>query len=405
MLLITLAWRSLWRVPRRTAILFAAIGLGVWAMIVIGSIMTGMLRQMTERDIRLLTGHVQVHRAGYFDDPVVEQRMADPRPVEQAVERVPGTTSAPRVRVPALVANARNSAEVTLVGVDPEKEAAVSSIREAIVDGGYLRPSDSHALLMGERLARRFEVAVGDKVVLTSQDTRRGIASRGFEVAGLFRTERKDVEEGYVFVLLPTAQSMLKMDAAISEVALMLQDPEHMARVATELAHALGPAHEVLTWEEAQPLLKAQVNLYQSFTSAWYVAVAIGVALGIVNTLLMAIYDRFREFGVVKALGMKPAWIVGQVMVESAFLLVMGGVAGSVLSAPTLLWLSRTGIDLTRLAQGAAEWGMPRVVFPVFSVEDLVWPNVGVVILGALVSLYPAWKGSRIVPVAALSHR
>src|SRR4051794_8903064 len=117
-MIITLAWRSLWRVPRRTAILLAAISLGVWAMVVIGSIMTGLLRQMTDRDVRLLTGHLQVHRAGYFDDPVVDRSMDDLRTVAEEVEAVPGAFRASRVRVPALIANARNSSEVTLLGVD-----------------------------------------------------------------------------------------------------------------------------------------------------------------------------------------------------------------------------------------------------------------------------------------------
>jgi ABC-type lipoprotein release transport system permease subunit len=406
--LFRLAWRNLWRVPRRTAILFAAIGLGVWAMVVIGSIMTGMLRQMADREVRLLTGHLQIHRAGYFDDPVVDLSMRVPPELEREIDALGGAGAAawaPRVRVPGLVANARSSADVTLFGVDPAREAAVSSIGQSIVEGTYLDAQGAHALVMGERLARKFGIRIGDKVVLTAEDAHDGLASRGFDVVGVFRTERKDVEDGAVFVLLPTLQSMLALDAMVSEVAVVFAQPPDVARAAGQLSRTLGPGHEVLTWEEAQPLLKAQLSLYESFTAVWYIAVGIGVAFGIANTLLMAIHDRFREFGVVKALGMKPSLIVGQVMIESALLLLMGTAAGSALGGPTVLWLSRTGIDLTKLAEGAAEWGMPRVVFPVLSVEDVLLPSVGVAVLGALVSFYPAWRGSRVPPVVALSQR
>jgi ABC-type lipoprotein release transport system permease subunit len=404
-MLIQLAWRSLWRVPRRTAIIFAAVCIGVWAMVVVGSIVNGMLAQMVDRDVRLLTGHLQIHRTGYFDDAVIDRSMAPPDDLTRQVAQVPGAAWAPRVRVPALIANARNSAEVTLVGVDPHLEPAVSSIRDSIVHGRYLTDADRHGVVVGERLARKLDLRVGETVVVTSEDTQDGIAARGFAVTGLFRTERKDVEEGAVFVPLSVAQSMLQMQREISEIAVVLPSAQAVARTRADLAQTFGPSYEVLTWEDAQPLLKAQLTLYQSFTFVWYLAVAIGIAFGIANTMLMAIHDRFREFGLVKALGMRPRLIVSQVMIESSYLLLMAMAAGSLLGGVTAAWLAQTGIDLTPLAQGAAEWGMPRVVFPALTAADLLVPNVGVAVLGALVTLYPAWKGSRIQPVLAMSQR
>jgi ABC-type lipoprotein release transport system permease subunit len=404
-MLIQLAWRSLWRVPKRTAIIFAAIAVGVWAMVVVGSIVNGMLAQMVDRDVRLVTGHLQIHRTGYFDDPVIDRSMVLPTQFTETLAHIPGASWSPRVRVPALVANARNAAEVTLMGVDPQVEPATSTIKDAVAQGRYLTDADQHSILMGERLARKLDVRIGETVVVSSEDARDGIAARGFVVAGLFKTERKDVEEGFVFVRLATAQSMLQIDRQISEVAVVLADPASGPRAAAHLRETLGPTYEVLTWEDAQPLLKAQLTLYQSFTGVWNLAVAIGIALGIANTMLMAIHDRFREFGIVKAIGMKPRLIVSQVMVESICLLAMGMIAGTLSSSLTVVWLARTGIDLAPLAEGAAEWGMPRVVFPAFTVEDLVASNIAVAILGALVTLYPAWKGSRIVPVSALSQR
>ena len=404
-MLIQLAWRSLWRVPKRTAIIFTAICVGVWAMVVVGAIMNGMLAQMVDRDVRLLTGHLQIHRAGYFDDPVIDQSMSLPGEWASTMQQLSGASWAPRVRVPALAATARNAAEVTLVGVDPDLEPSISTFSQALSHGRYLIDAGEHSVVIGERLARRLDVRIGETVVLNSEDAHNGIAARGFQVVGLFKTERKDLEEGVVFVPLAVAQSVLQIGTRLSEVAVVLADPSSVHRVASQLGATLGPSYEVLSWEEAQPLLKAQLTLYQSFTAVWNLAIAIGIAVGIANTMLMAIHDRFREFGIVKAIGMKPRLIVGQVMVESTCLLVMGMAVGTILSSLTITWLAKTGIDLAPLAEGAAEWGMPRVVFPALTVEGLVAANVGVAILGALVSLYPAWKGSRILPVTALAQR
>jgi len=401
-----LGWRNIWRNPRRTAVIMLAVVIGVWSMIFLGALMRGMIEDMIENGIATLTGHIQVHHKGYREDPVIDNSIEDPRKVWSAFrEALPSTAQwTSRVRVNAIASNARHSDGVTLVGINPETEAKVSFIGTGVVQGRYLKPVDTNGIVVGRALVEKFETKTGRKLVLMSQDTSGEIASRSFRIVGVFRAEMEATENQFVFVSMSAAQRMLKLQEGISEVSISLKDQGEMNRVANALKEALPSTYEVHSWRELLPLLSAYLRLFDGFMWLWYLVVFIAMGFGIVNTMLMAVFERIREFGLFKALGMRPWWIVKEVLTESFFLMVIGITIGDIIGFLSVLALSSHGINLSGLAAGAEFFGMTRVLYPVISGKDLIMANAVVFVLGLLVSCYPALKAARFTPVEALAH-
>jgi ABC-type lipoprotein release transport system permease subunit len=383
-----------------------AVIIGVWTMIFLGAITRGMLEDMIENGIATLTGHIQIHQRGYREDPSIDNSITDPNMVEGAIESLlpPGSRWTPRVRVNAIASNARHSDGLTLVGIEPEPEAEVSFIGHAVAQGRYLTPDEENGIVVGKAMADTFETGLGRKLVLMSQDREGEIASRAFRIVGIFRAEMQATEKQFAFVTMPAAQNMLKLREGISEVSIILQDQGEAERVADEIRAALPSAYEVHSWRELLPLLAAYLSLFDGFMWLWYLVVFIAMGFGIVNTMLMAVFERIREFGLLKALGMRPWWIIKEVLAESFFLLILGMAIGNTLGLLSVLVLSGSGIDLSAIAAGTEYFGMTRVIYPAVSGKDVAVANLMVFILGLLVSMYPAAKAARFTPVEALAH-
>lgn len=411
-MILQMAWRNIWRNTRRSMVLLLAILVGVWSLVFITAFMMGMLDSMRNNAISNLTGHVQVHAKGFRQDPVIENSMPRAEPVEAALDRAlpAGGAWSGRIRVGGVVNTARDSAGVTIVAVDPTAEARVSFFGpDAIAEGKLFEPDDPYGVVIGRALAKEFETEPGKKMVLMAQDLGGEIASRAFRIRGLFRTDLEAKEKAFVFISLPAAREMLGLKRGLSEFAALLPDIEQSEAVAERLAAALaredpGQAYEVATWKELLPLIATYLGSVDTYIYLWYLVVFVAMGFGIVNTVLMAVLERVREFGLLKALGMKPRWIVAQVLAEAVMLLLMGMAVGNLLGFASVAALSGAGIDFSAFARGSEYFGMSRVIYPVISIKSVVMANALVFVLGALVSVYPAVKAARFTPVEALAH-
>jgi ABC-type lipoprotein release transport system permease subunit len=402
-LLPTLAWRNLWRHPRRTLMILFAFALGVWSMVVIAGISRGSMEQQLDKSILNLTGHVQLHAPGFRDDPVIEHRMASPdAALRQALARTDVRAWASRVRVPAVISSERESAGVTLVGIEPERERGLSFIADAVTEGRHLESADDPGLLLGRKLAERLETGLGRRVVLMSQDVDNRVADRGFRVVGIFDTQPRQMEEAAVFIGRATAQQMLKLGSAITEVAVMAQDRDRLEPLPTRLREA-APGLDVQPWTVLEPLLTLTRKVTDVVLLIWYAIVFAAMSFGLVNTLLMAVFERTREFGMFQALGMPPGDILGQVLLESLILLALALVLGNLAAWATIAALGG-GIDLSGVAEGMEMIGVAPVIYPAWSPRDVLAANLLVFVLGLAASLYPAWRASREVPVQALTR-
>lgn len=404
---LTIAWRNIWRNHRRTFVILTAIVIGVWSMISLGALMRGIENGMVRNGISTLTGHIQIHRPGYRNDPTIENSMADLTHIRRVLKKqLPADAKwTTRIRVGAIVSNARHSNGVTLVGIDPPEEAGVSFIGSASMRGRYLDPGDRFGILIGKALADKFQTGLGRKLIVMSQDARGEIASEAFQIVGIFDAEMKHTERNYVFITLPAARELLTVENVVSEVAIVLNNEKQVEDALDALRTDLrGQEVEVLSWKEMLPLLRTYLKLYDEFIAIWHLVVFIAMGFGIVNTTLMAVFERMREFGLLKSLGMKPRHIIAEVVMESFLLLLIGTALGNILSYICVWAISKNGIDLTAFAAGMENFGIARIIFPRLIAEDVILANVIVFVLGLAVSLYPAVKAARFTPVQAMAH-
>ena len=403
-LLITLGWRNLWRHTKRTLVILFAITLGVWFMIISAGMMIGIIEQQLEDTIFNLTGHAQIHNPGYRDDPAIEHSMPPP---SNALRKILNSKDVKqwsmRVRLPAIIMSERESRGVTLVGIEPDREKGLSFIGNPVVAGRALASVDDDGIIIGRRMAEKLETQVGKRIVIMSQDKNNEVADRGFRIVGLFKAELEATETAYVFTGLKTAQKLLGMGGEVSEISLMTASREGLEPLVKRLRDA-APELESKSWKELEPLVVAAMALYENFMVIWYLIIFIAMAFGLTNTMLMAVFERTRELGLFQALGMRPRFIVGQVMIESFILLAIGVVIGNLTGWFTTNVIFADGIDLSAFSRGMEQFTMASTMYFTLRAKDLVTINLLVIMLGLLASLYPAVKAARFVPVEAITR-
>jgi ABC-type lipoprotein release transport system permease subunit len=398
-----LAWRYLWRNHRRTIIMIGAISVGAWAMIFMTALTRGMVDQMIHDGISALPGHVQIHHPDFLDDPSVGNRVAlDDEQLRERFADAGFRAWASRVRVPAVITSERESRGVTLLGIDPAAEQDFLFLDYQDVEGRFLESPDDKGIVIGAKLAETLETQVGKRVVIMSQDPDNDIADRGFRVVGLFTASMPAFEDGYVFVGKHTAQKLLRIGAATTEVFFVGDDYRDVEPTYEKVVAAVDDSVEVRRWYEVDTYLGTMLEVMDGFVLIWVVVIFLALSFGLVNTLVMAVFERVREIGLMMALGMKPAMILGQIIIESMLLLLVGLLIGDVLA-----WASvqpiKDGLDISVVAEGMEMMGASSVLYPKLYLKDVVLANVVVLILGFLASLSPAWRASRYEPVEAIT--
>jgi ABC-type lipoprotein release transport system permease subunit len=398
-----LAWRNLWRNHRRTIVMVSAITIGVWAMVFMTALMRGMVNDMIRDGLRALPGHVQVHNPNFRDDPSINNLIPAPdSDLSKALSQADLVGWATRVKVPAIISSERESRGVILLGVDPAREQSIDTIGSDIAEGRGLENVNDGGVVIGRKLADKLDTELGKRVVLMSQDPDNDIADRGFRVVGLFEANLEQHEEMFVFAGKATVQQMLGIDDRVSEVAVMATDYREPDGVARQVTKLLGEDLEVLPWPELDTYLGSMMKVMDGFVLVWMIVVFLALSFGLVNTLVMAVFERVREIGLMLALGMRPANILGQIIVESALLLVIGLFLGNVLAWASIAPL-KDGIDISVVAKGMEMFGAASILYPEQELHDTIMANVVVLVLGFLASLSPAWRASRYDPIEAIT--
>lgn len=398
-----LAWRYLWRNHRRTIIMLSAISVGAWAMMFMMALTRGMVDQMIADGISVIPGHVQIHDPAYLDDPSITNRLPyTDAELAEKFDDADFVAWASRVRVPAVITSERESRGVTMLGIDPEAERSFSFVDYDAVEGRFLEGVDDSGIVIGAKLANTLETRVGKRVVLMTQDPDNEIADRGFRVVGLFHANIESYEDSFVFVGRQTAQKLLGIGDTTTEAVFVGNDYRNVDPVYEKVAAAVDDAVRVSPWTEVDKYLGTMLRTMDGFMLIWVVVIFLALSFGLVNTLVMAVFERVREIGLMLALGMKPAMILGQIIIESMMLLGIGLAIGDVLTYVTIKPLE-SGIDISIVAQGMEMFGASSMLYPALYLKDVILANVVVLILGFLASLSPAWRASRYEPVEAIT--
>lgn len=401
-LLAPIAWRNLWRNPRRTFITLAVVATGVWSILSFDVMFRAIADGSREAALRLLTGEAQVHALGYLDDPDISRRLPAPSGALLASLNGPMVAGwAARVRVPAVGQSEYRTRAVTLVGVDPTAEREVSDVPTEIGAGRYLLGPGDAGVVIGRDLAARLKTRLGKRIIVMAQAADGHLAETGFVIVGLY-DNTQGAEDEFVFTGLTPAQSMLGVGADISEISFDAAGTAGLDRALASVKQA-APGADVQSWMTLVPLAYTIESFSQTYTAIWLAIMFVLMAIGIVNTQLMAVFERTREFGLLQALGMRPGLVVLLVSMESALLIGLGVVVGIGLALATVAPFTH-GLDLGFLAAGAELAGVGRVLYPRLDLHDTVTYSLIVWGLGIVAALWPAQTAAKASPAAAMAQ-
>jgi putative ABC transport system permease protein len=407
MLFFNMAWRNVWRNRRRSLLTVLAITLGLSFNIFMRGIGDGFHEQMVDNSVRAEIGHVEIHRAGYHDEPGLNKTLPNPEAVEKVVGSLPELRGySLRVLGGGLASTAENSSGVQILGVDPSQEQTVTTIQRGIIQGRYLSDEMRRPILIGDRLATRLKVSLDDKIVLMVQAADGSMGAELFRVAGIFRSGAPEMDEGVVFILRSDAQNIFALGNRVTEVAILLGSSRQVPAALETLRKDLkGEPVEVLPWWQVEPFLQQFIQIDDAFFYIIVLIFFIVISIGILNTIMMSIFERIREFGVMMALGTKPRQVI-KLVVEEAFVLgIVGVVSGSLLGSALTLYFARHGINLSSFSAGAAALGITSSrVYSELTFVNLLYSNLAVLIVVLLVAFYPAIHAARLRPVEALRH-
>jgi ABC-type lipoprotein release transport system permease subunit len=401
-LLLPMAWRNLWRNPRRTLITLVVVAVGMWSILIFSVVLQAWATSTREQALRVLTGEAQIHAAHYVDDPNVSHRLPKPAgALLRALDQPDISAWTARVRVPAIIQSEYRTRATTLVGVDPRSERQISDLPSQIPQGRYLAGPDDHGIVLGVDLAARLKTRLGKRVIVMAQAADGHLAETSFTIVGLFGSTRP-TEDEFIFAGRRVTQAMLGIGDDISEISFDTSDERQLPAVVDALKRA-APGADVKSWTEFSPIAYAIESFSQSYVTVWLFIMFVLMAIGIVNTQLMAVFERTREFGLLQALGMRPGLVLLQVSIESALIVGLGVASGVGLTLLSLLPF-RNGLDLGFLAAGAEMYGAGSVLHPRFDAFDAIRFSLVIWGLGIVATLWPARRASHTDPVVAMTQ-
>lgn len=404
---VKMAWRNVWRNWRRTLIATVAIVLGLILLIFMDAAIQGSDQAIYGNAVRLYGGNVQVHAPGFRDKasrlPLLPLDNAD-LVIEKVLTKPNVVAVAKRINTGGMVSNREGAYPVSITAIQPESEVAVSLIAANMVAGRFLQGDDGDNLLIGQEMATLLNVGVGDRVTLLGQRLDQSMRQRTMTVVGIYRLGLGDAEKGLVYINLPTAQRLYNLREQETEVAITLDGVGQEAAFIASLSPEL-PNYEIDSFDTLRPEIRETLAAKGAATAVIGFIVLLMAAIGILNLMLMAAYERTREMGVLAALGMKGRQIMGLFLLEGMFIGVVGGVVGCLVSWLLVWGVAQVGIDLS-YAEGTGDLTalLGSRLYPSIPLVNIAYYGVAVVVIAALASVVPAWQASQHEPAEALHH-
>lgn len=400
-----LAWRNIWRNWRRTLIALLATALGLVLVLFSDSILNGSERAAFGNAVRLQGGNVQVHAPGYRQKAkrLPLYPLADAESVVQAaLAQTQVIAAARRINTVGLVSSRDTTLPVVITGIEPEREVQVGLLAENITQGRYLTQDDEDMIIIGRGLADRLEAGVGDRITLVGRATHEQMRRRTVTVAGIYNLGLPDVEKGQVYISLLEAQTLFNLRDQATEVGVYLQSVGQEPTIVPPLQTAL-PNYEVDSWDSLNSEMKVAMETMKQVMGAINVVVFLIAGVGVLNLLLMAVFERTREIGLLAAIGLKRREILTLFLLEGTLIGSLGALIGCVLSALIVGILGQVGLDFASTSgMGQMTALIGKRLYPNVGIDLVIGRGVTVLAIAALAALYPAWHASRREPADVL---
>jgi ABC-type lipoprotein release transport system permease subunit len=401
-----MAWRNVWRHGRRTVIVLIATTLGLALLVFFDGLFGGSKQAVFGNAVKLQGGNVLIHAPGYRERarrmPLLP--LPDDEAVLQATLAQSSVVAASRrIKTGGMVSSREGTLPVTIIGIEPEQEATTGLLAENIAQGRYLAANDEDVLLIGQALAERLELTVDDRLTLVGRATHEQMRRRTMTVVGLYDLGLPEVEKATVYVSLAEAQTLFDLRDQATEVVVSLEQVGQEEPILASLRSAL-PGYEVDSWRTLNPEMTQAFAVNEQVMSLFGLVVLLIAAVGILNILLMAVFERTREIGILAALGLKRRQIMALFLQEGILMGLVGAVTGSILGGAVVWHLSRVGLKWTASEYSELTALMGDRIFFSMGLDQLLGRALTVGVIAALASLYPAWQASRKEPAEALHY-
>lgn len=401
-MLFALAWKNIWRNKTRSAIIIAAIALGLLGGLLASGISFGMGDQMIASAISTRLAHIQIHQKDFRESRNLADTIPSALELAARIEAMPGVAAtAQRVIVTAMASSPVAATGVELIGVIPDQEKRVTDIADKIVEGSYFGTTVRNPIVIGQALARDLGVKASSKIVFTFQSDSGTITGGAFRIAGIFKTVSSSFDKTAAFVKEQDLHRLLGAGSSWHEIAIVVKTRFSIDTVAAHLRPLPDDLHAD-TWKQLAPDLSYVSESTAATLYIFMIVILSALAFGIVNTMLMVVLERRRELGMLMAVGMPRKTVFGMIVLETIALSLTGACIGMVLTVAAMAVLAHTGINLSIISQGLSQFGIPGILYP--SLPFSMYPIVAamVVLTAIIAAIYPAIRALRLRPSEAL---
>ncbi len=407
LLYLRLAWRNTWRHRRRTIIIVAAMGLALALMMLYDGFVDGFNNAIYGNAVRVLGGNIQIHAAGYREkidsNPLIPLNNGA-AVVKTALSNPSVIAATQRIQTGGLATNPEGAFPISIIGIEPEAEQPVSLIAQHISAGNWLASSDQDSVLIGKGLADIMGVKVGDRITVVGSDVHKQNRQRPMTVIGIYDIGIPTIEKATVYISLGEAQTLYGLPNQSTEVDVTLKKLGGEASVVASLAPAL-PGYEVESWDKNYPELASALNQKGAAMNIFSVIIELIAGIGILNLLLMAVYERTREIGLLGAMGLKPRQIATLFILEGTMIGLVGTAIGVVLGMIINGSLGAVGVDFAAFSTLTEYMALiSGRVYPSFGLGNIFGRAITVLIIATLAAWIPAVEASRREPAEALHY-
>ena len=406
-LLLRLAWRNLWRNKRRTLITITAVVFATWLVIVMRGIQLGTYEHNITFSLDLFSGYLQLQDPRYLDNPSLQKGFHFDKEMQDLLEgdqRVRGY--APRVYADGLLSYGDNSHGTALFGIDPQVERRVTRLVRQLKDGRMISSADAAEVVVGETMLRNLRARVGDEIVVLAQGYDGSLGNAKFRIVGTVKTGLGDFDRSAVFVGIGALQQLVSMPDRVNVVAVSLHDLHDVSGVTADLNAPIDTSEvRRRPWEEVMHDLKQGIDL-DNYSGILYLGILlIIVSFGILNTVLMSVTERFREFGVLLALGTPQRMLVRLVLIETVFITLIGIVIGNILGLAVNWYFSVEPIVFTgEFAAMYDEYGFLPIMRSVVLLSSFVNSSLSVLVISLLSALYPLRRVAKLEALKGIRY-
>ena len=399
-----MAWRNVWRNRRRSLTTISAMSFALLMMLLLSGLFEGMLLTMERDIVELEVGDIQVFAGDYRVNPSIHTRIQEPHQVLGPLDAA-GFPASDRLLGFGLAAGDESSAGASFRGVDVERDARVSRIHREVEAGRWLDPADPGGVVIGKGLARSLNVAVSDEILVLSQAADGAMAYELYRVRGVLKTVGAAVDRTAVFMNQATFRELMVVPEGVHQI--IVRRPEGVELPAAEVqVSALANPLEVKTWRSLLPTLASYLDSARGMVGFIFFIFYLAIGILLLNSMLMAVFERIREFGVLKAIGVGPLSVMALILAETAIQTGIALFCGIALSLPGLFYLSTAGVNIAAMASISMMGASFSPVWKALFTPSIFSAPISVLLVVVVVAvLYPAMKAAWIQPIAAMEHR